>query len=76
MRKALESTMIELLISVCLIAEPARCKDIRLPFDNDSISVRDCTFNGQSEMARWSAENPEWQIARWACSVVSGTGKV
>jgi hypothetical protein len=61
--------MIEIIVAVCLIAEPSRCKDVKLDFDNDSISVRECTLTGQTVIARWNGDNPGWQVTRWSCTV-------
>lgn len=59
--------MIELVVSVCLIAEPARCKDVNLVFDADSVTTMQCMMGAGPEIARWIGEHPKWQLKRWAC---------
>jgi hypothetical protein len=59
--------MIELVVSVCMIADPSRCKDVRLNFVEQSVSPRECLFNGQIEIAKWTETHPDWHVTRWAC---------
>ena len=63
----LETTMIELIVSVCMISDPARCKDVRLNFAEQNVSAQACMFNGQLEIAKWSETHPGWQVAKWGC---------
>lgn len=58
--------MIELLVAVCMIDEPANCKDVHLAM-NGNLNARQCMTQGQFEMARWIGENPDWVIRRWTC---------
>ena len=60
--------MIELIVSVCMISDPAHCKDVRLNFAEQNVSARECMFNGQIEIAKWSETHPDWQVAKWQCS--------
>jgi hypothetical protein len=60
--------MIELVLSVCLIGNPDRCKDVRLNFAEQNVSARECMFNGQIEIAKWSETHPDWQVAKWQCA--------
>ena len=59
--------MIEIAAAVCLIAEPARCKDISLTYETQSVSVFACAMYGQSELAKWSTSHPGWRVSRWRC---------
>lgn len=60
--------MIELVLSVCLVADPARCKDVRLSFAEQSVSPIGCMMNGQVEIAKWTETHPDWQVAKWQCA--------
>jgi hypothetical protein len=60
--------MIELVMSVCMISEPTRCKDVRLNFAEQSVTPHECMFNGQIEIAKWSETHPDWQVAKWGCA--------
>ena len=58
--------MIELLISACLSTGPV-CKDVSLLWDGREVSLMTCMISGQTVIAPWQQDNPEWQIRRWAC---------
>lgn len=58
--------MIELLISACLSTAPV-CKDFSLLFDGREVSLMTCMISGQTVIAPWQQDNPEWQVMRWAC---------
>jgi hypothetical protein len=68
--------MIELLVSVCLISEPERCKDVSLVFDGDSVTPMQCMMGAQPEIARWIEANPKWQLKRWACQPAGQIAKI
>ena len=59
--------MIEIIVSVCFVLEPKRCKDVNLTFAGDNITAGQCMFAGQVEMAKWSNSHPNWQVKRWTC---------
>jgi hypothetical protein len=68
--------MIELLVSVCLISEPERCKDVSLVFDGDSVTPMQCMMGAQPEIARWMESHPKWQLKRWACQPAGQIAKI
>lgn len=59
--------MIEILLSVCLISEPATCKDVRLSYMADQVTPYQCMFRGQVAASRWADGNPKWRIAKFTC---------
>lgn len=59
--------MIELLLSVCFVDDPARCRDVRLNFLEESITPQQCMKMGQIEIAKWSEGHPNWRVKRWSC---------
>lgn len=61
--------MIEIAMVVCLLADPAKCKDVHLSFASEGAAVtpQQCMLNGQTEMAKWLEGNPNWTIQRWRC---------
>ena len=59
--------MIEVVIAVCLISEPNRCKDVSLPFMEQHVTPYACHLYGQSEIAKWLAAHPGWEPKRWTC---------
>lgn len=60
--------MIELVFMVCQIANPSTCKDVRLSFVEQFVSVQACMFNGQVEIAKWVETHPDWQVTKWGCA--------
>jgi hypothetical protein len=65
--------MFEILVSVCFIAEPGRCRDVRLDFVADNVTPRQCLTVGQVEIARWIDGHPNWQVKRWSCAPAGRT---
>jgi len=59
--------MIELVISVCLISDPANCKDVNFTYMAEAATPNQCMLHGQSEIARWQEGHPDWRISRWKC---------
>lgn len=58
--------MFEILVSVCFIAEPQRCRDVRLDFVADNVTPRQCLTLGEIEIAKWIDGHPNWQVKRWS----------
>ena len=68
--------MIELVVAVCMIDQPSRCKDVRINFEAESVTPRQCMTNGQFEMAKWAGDHPNWKIERWHCGVAGQVAKI
>ncbi|MEQ8255734.1 MAG: hypothetical protein RLO38_02050 [Roseovarius confluentis] len=60
--------MIELVFVTCLLLQPAECRERELIFYD--VTLMSCTMGAQPVLARWSAENPGWQVNRWTCRMV------
>jgi hypothetical protein len=58
--------MIELVMTVCIVAQPAACRDQRLLLDAESTPFQ-CMMNAQPTIAQWGAEHPSWFVQRWKC---------
>jgi hypothetical protein len=59
--------MVELLVSVCLLSDPSRCKDVSLVFAEEGMSHMQCMMGAQPHIARWIDNNPQWALKRWTC---------
>jgi hypothetical protein len=68
--------MIELLISVCLLAEPGRCKDVALTFVGETLTPFQCMMGAQPEIAKWSQVHPNWSVRRWTCQPAGRIAKI
>jgi hypothetical protein len=59
--------MIAIVISACLVGNPAVCKDYRVPLAYD-VDAKQCMFQAQPHLPRWAAQHPQWQIRSWRCA--------
>lgn len=57
--------MVELVLVVCLLAAPDRCREER-PV-SEPYTAMECVLHGQVEAARWVAANPRYKLLRWRC---------
>ena len=64
---ASDLTMIEILFSVCHVADPVRCKEERLSFLAENVTPHQCMTMGLIEIAKWSGGHPNWWVQRWTC---------
>ncbi|WP_181704005.1 hypothetical protein [Chthonobacter albigriseus] len=56
--------MIELVLTVCLMASPNECRHQRMPFDGPLMA---CAMNGQIAAVEWLQTHPKWRLNRWRC---------
>ena len=68
--------MIELVVAVCMIDQPSRCKDVTLNFEGDTVKAEQCVMNGQIALAQWAGEHPNWVIKKWHCGVAGQVAKL
>lgn len=65
---------IDILLSVCLLADPAACEERRIPV-SDVGSLSQCMFWAQPHIAAWSTTHPKYRIVKWRCSFPDGEGE-
>lgn len=58
--------MLTIVISACLISDPASCKDYKLPVDGDMDTVQ-CSLLAPPFLANWQESHPDWAVKRWKC---------
>src|SRR5438105_2598498 len=58
--------MIEIILTVCAISNPANCEEKYLQFDWDG-SPRQCMMAAQPYIAEWIGKHPEWVARKWSC---------
>jgi len=68
--------MIELVLSVCLMADPGKCKDVHLTYVDGEITPFTCMMYGQTEAAKWGEGNPSWAVKGWKCGVAKQVAKI
>ncbi|MGC4026004.1 MAG: hypothetical protein QM744_13165 [Mesorhizobium sp.] len=59
--------MIDLILTVCLSANPTACRDEHLHFENRG-SLLHCMWLAPLEIAKWSELHPTVKVVRWKCS--------
>lgn len=59
--------MVDLILTVCLIANPGNCRDEHLYFESRG-SLFQCMMLAPTEIAKWSQEQPTLKVKRWKCA--------
>ncbi len=62
----------EIILSVCLITEPTRCMDQRLPEIVETDNPMRCNVVSMLHAAQWAGEHPGWRIVKWRCDRPGG----
>ncbi|MER9254222.1 hypothetical protein NKI59_20770 [Mesorhizobium sp. M0598] len=62
--------MVDLILTVCLSANPGNCRDEHLYFESRG-SLFQCMFLAPAEIAKWSQEHPSLKVVCWKCAVPS-----
>ncbi len=58
--------MIEIILTVCAIANPANCEEKYLQFNWDG-SLQQCMMAAQPYIAQWIGQHPAWRATKWSC---------
>jgi hypothetical protein len=67
--------MVDLILRVCLAAQPNNCRDEHLLFESRG-SLFQCMILAPTEIAKWSAEHPALKIIRWKCATPDGSQRI
>ncbi|MDP9836318.1 hypothetical protein J2T09_001062 [Neorhizobium huautlense] len=59
--------MVDLILTVCLLANPTSCREEHLLFESRG-SLFQCMILAPTEIAKWSEEHPALLIKRWRCA--------
>lgn len=68
--------MLELVISVCLLEDPNRCKDVSLTYMADGAGPFQCMMMSPVEIAKWNEANPKWYAKKWTCRPAGQFAKI
>jgi hypothetical protein len=58
--------MIEIILTVCTITNPANCEEKYLQFAWDG-SLNQCMMAAQPYIAEWIGNHPQWTARKWTC---------
>jgi hypothetical protein len=61
--------MIQLVATVCLIAQPTVCRDETIA-TAANVAPFQCLMGAQIELAKWEVANAKWRVAGWKCARV------
>lgn len=66
----------ELILSVCLIAAPATCREEAVNLGAEAPPLpMNCMIGAQPVIAEWSQSHPKWRVTRWRCGRPGATGR-
>ncbi len=65
---------VELILTVCTLAQPAACDERKLILESATGSTRSCMMQAMPYIAQWSGEHPNVQVTRWRCATPGGEG--
>jgi hypothetical protein len=58
--------IVEVIVTVCAIAQPNMCEDKHLQFTSAG-SLQQCVMAAPPYIAQWINEHPKWVAVRWRC---------
>lgn len=58
--------MLAIIVSACLVQDPAACKDYRIPL-NEGIDPHSCMMHAPPHLAKWADEHPGLVISKFQC---------
>jgi len=58
--------LMELIITVCAVAQPAHCEEAHLQWAGTG-SPGECAMAAPPYIARWIDDHPKWRAVRWRC---------
>jgi len=67
--------LVDLVLTVCLLANPASCREEHLYFESRGSLVQ-CMILAPAEIAKWSGSHPALKIVRWTCTFPDGNRKI
>lgn len=62
--------MIDLILTICVIANPSDCREERLHFERHG-NLNNCMFTAPTEIVKWAQEHPHLRVVRWKCAYPS-----
>jgi hypothetical protein len=65
-QEVLPMNMVDLILTVCLIAKPAECHDEHLYFESHGALFQ-CMWFAPQEIAKWVGDHPGRKVVRWKC---------
>jgi hypothetical protein len=64
--KGAELNLVDLVLTVCVLANPANCRTEHLYFQSRGSLIQ-CMTLAPAEIAKWSEGHPALKVVRWTC---------
>lgn len=65
---------VQLILTVCTLAQPAACDERKITFESATGSTRNCMMQALPYIAQWSGEHPNLTVTRWRCAEPGAEG--
>ena len=59
---------IQLILTVCSLAQPTSCDERKLTLETVTGSERNCMMQAMPYIAQWAGEHPNVKVERWRCA--------
>lgn len=59
--------MFELIVSVCLLEDHSRCKEVSLSIMAENATPKQCMMMSPAEISKWTEGHPKWFAKKWTC---------
>ena len=59
--------LVDLILTVCMTANPSDCHEERLSFEARS-SLAQCMMLSSPYVAAWAGDHPQWTVKKWTCA--------
>jgi hypothetical protein len=59
--------LVNLILTVCLVADPSSCRTEKLTFESHG-DLKHCMFLAPIEIAKWTEDHPVLTVVRWKCA--------
>lgn len=58
----------EIVLVVCLLTDPGKCKEEHLPDVVQTQNPASCAVASVPHMARWMGDHPAYRLVSWRCT--------
>jgi len=59
--------MIELVLTLCLLDNPSKCREEALTYSTQSVTPMQCVMGAQPVIAQHMEYRPRWACKKWGC---------
>lgn len=67
--------MIEIILTLCLLSNPSKCRDEQIPLTQEA-NLWSCLLGAQVDIAKQMELRPRWAVKKWKCQQAGLTAKL